>query len=225
MTTGVEEMMQSLNYLVQAGKVLYLGISDTPAWFVVKANEYARHHGLRPFSVYQGRWSAAERDFERDIIPMCMDQGMGLCPWGALGGGYFKPQAQVHSDGGRRFPSVAAKNAALVSETLERVAGRKGTLMTSVALAYVLQKAPYVFPICGGRKVEHLRGNIEALGLKLTREDVEEIERAYPFEVGFPINFLGGSADPKDNFLANRPGTFDYVEGARAIEPADVFAA
>ncbi|KAI4184275.1 MAG: hypothetical protein LQ348_004573 [Seirophora lacunosa] len=225
MTTGVEEMMQSLNHLVQAGKVLYLGISDTPAWFVVKANDYARHHGLRPFSVYQGRWSAAERDFERDIIPMCMDQGMGLCPWGALGGGYFKPQAQVHSDGGRKFPGAASTNAARVSETLERVAGRKGTLMTSVALAYVLQKAPYVFPICGGRKVEHLRGNIEALGLKLTREDVEEIERAYPFEVGFPMGFLGGSADPKDNSLANLLGTFDYVEGPKAIEPADSSAA
>lgn len=225
MTTGVEELMQSLNHLVQAGKVLYLGISDTPAWFVVKANDYARHHGLRPFSVYQGRWSAAERDFERDIIPMCMDQGMALCPWGALGGGYFKPQDQIHKDGGRKMPNVAAKNAALVSETLERVARRKGTLITSVALAYVLHKSPYVFPICGGRKVEHLKGNIEALALKLTREDMEEIEGAYPFEMGFPMNFLGGSADPKENPLANRFGVFDYVEAVKPIEPKDSVSA
>ncbi|KAI4115073.1 MAG: hypothetical protein LQ341_007749, partial [Variospora aurantia] len=152
MTTSVEEMMQSLNHLISARRVLYLGISDTPAWFVVKANAYARQHGLRPFSVYQGRWSAAERDFERDIIPMCADQGMGIAPWGALGGGYFKPRAQVHQDGGRQMPDMAAKNAALVAETLERVAERKQTAMTSVALAYVLRKAPYVFPIVGGRK-------------------------------------------------------------------------
>ena len=79
--------MQSLNHLVAARKVLYLGISDTPAWVVAQANAYARQHGLRPFSLYQGRWSAAERDFEREIIPMCKSEGMGLAPWGTLGGG------------------------------------------------------------------------------------------------------------------------------------------
>lgn len=220
MTTGVEELMQSLNHLVQSRQVLYLGISDTPAWFVVKANDYARHHGLRPFSVYQGKWSAAERDFERDIIPMCMDQGMALAPWGVLGGGYFKPSGK--DDGqGRKMPSMAAKNAAGVSEVLEKIAERKGTLMTSVALAYVMHKSPYVFPIVGGRKVEHLKGNIEALGLKLTEADIEEIEGAYPFDIGFPLNFLGGSARPEDNSLNKRVGSFDYVKGPMPIEPAD----
>lgn len=120
MTTGVEELMQSLNHLIASGKVLYLGISDCPAWVVVKANDYARHHGLRPFSVYQGRWSAAERDFERDIIPMCIDQGMGIAPWGALGGGYFKPTQQSGpADPGRNMPSVATGKEAEVSRVLE----------------------------------------------------------------------------------------------------------
>ena len=77
--------MQSLNHLVAAGKVLYLGISDTPAWVVVKANCYAREHGLTPFSVYQGKWNAATRDLERDILPMCESEGMGIAPWGTLG--------------------------------------------------------------------------------------------------------------------------------------------
>ncbi|ETI24632.1 hypothetical protein G647_04001 [Cladophialophora carrionii CBS 160.54] len=86
-TTGVKELMQSLNYLVQQRKVLYLGVSDTPAWVVVKANAYARHLGLRPFSVYRGRWSAAERDLERDIVPMCKDEGMDITVWGGLGSG------------------------------------------------------------------------------------------------------------------------------------------
>lgn len=79
--------MQSLNTLVSQGKVLYLGVSDTPAWVVMKANCYAREHGLRPFSVYQGRFSAHIRDLERDIIPMCQDQGMAINPWGVLGSG------------------------------------------------------------------------------------------------------------------------------------------
>ncbi len=91
-TTSIPELMQSLNDLVRAGKVLYLGISDTPAWTVSKANEYARNHGLRQFVVYQGRWSAAARDFERDIIPMCQAEGMGIAPWGSLGGGNFKSE-------------------------------------------------------------------------------------------------------------------------------------
>jgi aryl-alcohol dehydrogenase-like predicted oxidoreductase len=68
--TSIPEMMQSLNDLVALGKVHYLGISDSPAWIVSKANQYARDHGLRQFCVYQGNWSAATRDFEREIIPM-----------------------------------------------------------------------------------------------------------------------------------------------------------
>lgn len=79
--------MQSLNTLVQQRKVLYLGISDAPAWMVVKANCYAREHGLRPFSIYQGRLSAAMRDMERDIIPMCRDEGMAIHPWGVMANG------------------------------------------------------------------------------------------------------------------------------------------
>jgi aryl-alcohol dehydrogenase-like predicted oxidoreductase len=88
-TTSIPELMNSLHALVAAGKVLYLGISDTPAWIVVKCNDYARFHGLTQFSVYQGHWSAAFRDFERDILPMVESEGMGIAPWGALGRGMF----------------------------------------------------------------------------------------------------------------------------------------
>jgi aryl-alcohol dehydrogenase-like predicted oxidoreductase len=100
--------MQSLDHLVKAGKVLYLGISDTPAWVVTKANEYARAYGLRQFSVYQGLYSAAKRDAEREILPMLRDEGMAFAPWGALGGGKFKTQEQLEAmekegDKGRTF--------------------------------------------------------------------------------------------------------------------------
>lgn len=214
-TTSIPELMQSLNDLVRAGKVLYLGISDTPAWIVSKANEYARHHGLRQFVVYQGRWSAAQRDFERDIIPMCRAEGMGLAPWGALGGGNFKTEEERKSNEGRNFggPSEAQIQ---VSKVLESVAKRKNTVMTSVALAYVMHKSPYVFPIVGGRKVSHLKGNIEALGLELSDKDIEEIEGATPFDPGFPLNFLsrkpGGAKGPGDSWLLSTSGTHDFVE-------------
>jgi aryl-alcohol dehydrogenase-like predicted oxidoreductase len=76
--------------MVCARKMLYLGVSDTPARIDSKANQYARDLGLWQFVVYQGEWSAAKRDFGREIIPMCADEQMGLCPWGALGDGKFK---------------------------------------------------------------------------------------------------------------------------------------
>ena len=74
-TTSVKEVMDGLHTLVLQGKVLYLGISDTPAWVVTQANTYAEMAGKTPFAIYQGRWSIMNRDFERDILPMCVDQG------------------------------------------------------------------------------------------------------------------------------------------------------
>ena len=74
-TTSVEEVMNGLHNLVAQGKVLYLGVSDTPAWIVSKANQYARMAGKTPFSIYQGAWSIMQRDMERDIIPMAVEEG------------------------------------------------------------------------------------------------------------------------------------------------------
>lgn len=225
LATSVPELMTSLNTLCDQGKVLYLGISDHPAWTVSKANEFARGKGMRPFVVYQGRWSAAERDFERDILAMCTAEGMGIAPWGALGGGKFKNEKQreeAKKEGGRNMGPISEENMK-VSEALEAIAHRKNTALTSVALAYVMHKAPYVFPIVGGRKLDHLKGNIEALGLELSKDEIDEIEAVVPFDVGFPMNFLGTNGaparDPKDVFLTNMAGCFDYVEKSMPIRP------
>ena len=72
--TPVEEIMNGLHNMVALGKVLYLGVSDTPAWFVTKANSYARLTGKTPFVIYEGQWSIFERDMERDVIPMCLHE-------------------------------------------------------------------------------------------------------------------------------------------------------
>jgi aryl-alcohol dehydrogenase-like predicted oxidoreductase len=74
--TSVEEVMNGLHHLVAQGKVLYLGVSDTPAWIVAKANSYARLTGKTPFVIYQGAWSIMQRDMERDILPMCLSEGV-----------------------------------------------------------------------------------------------------------------------------------------------------
>ena len=220
-TTSVPEMMLALNALLNQGKVLYLGASDLPAYVVSKANQYARDHGLRGFVVYQGLWSAANRDFERDILHMVRDEGMGIAPWGALGGGNFKTSAQraemeKNKEQGR-MSWRESPNHAKVTDVLEKIAQAKNTLITSVALAYVMHKAPYVFPIVGGRKVDHLKGNVEALKVELTKEDIEQIESAFPFDVGFPFSTFGDG--PEKHFLLNNMSVTDYVQPQLPIRP------
>lgn len=232
--TTIPELMHSLNDLVVSGKVLYLGISDTPAWVVSKANQYARDHSLRQFVVYQGLWNAAIRDFERDIIPMCKDEGMGLLPYGTLGQGRFQTEASFkereQNNPGRKGKKPTSVERA-VSKVMEDIASAKNTTITSIALAYVMQKTPYVFPIVGGRKVEHLKGNIDALSVDLTEEDVAKIDAANRFDHGFPHTFLSGTLfgeegdtpeapeGPQSVWLTNLLGTFDWVMGSKPIRP------
>ena len=227
--TSIPELMLSLNALLNQGKVLYLGASDIPAFIVAQCNQYARDHGLRGFVIYQGKWSAADRDFDRDILYLARHEGMALAPWGALGGGKFKSKevrdsvnkGETHE--GRAAAGKGDTNADKISDVLQEIAQEKGSIMTSVALAYVMHKAPYVFPIVGGRKVDHLKGNIEALGLDLEEKHIEKIETAIDFDPGFPATMLGrgrnGAQFPKDNWLAMMGGETDHVEPLKPIKP------
>ncbi|KAJ5932530.1 hypothetical protein N7516_007019 [Penicillium verrucosum] len=201
-TTSIEEVMDSLHILVEQGKVLYLGISYTPAWVVSAANVYARSHGKTPFSIYQGRWNVMLRDFERDIIPMARYFGMALAPWDVMGGGKFKTKEEIdhRKAQGQGLRSMLgaeqSEEEAAMSAALFEVAKQNGIKsLTSVAIAYVMAKAPNVFPLVGGRKVEHLKENIGALSIRLTAKQMEYLESKKPFDVGFPGNFIG--PDPK----------------------------
>ncbi|EMD34675.1 hypothetical protein CERSUDRAFT_116863 [Gelatoporia subvermispora B] len=198
--TSVEEVMDGLYHLVAARKVLYLGVSDTPAWVVAKANQYARDHGKAPFVVYQGAWSIMQRDMEREIIPMCRAEGMALAPWNVLAGGKIRTDAEEEKrrqtgEKGRTIfgpdweRSPEERKVCLALEEVAKQVGVKN--ITSVAIAYVMQKTPYVFPIIGGRKVEHLMDNIEALSIALSPEQIQYLEGIVPFEPGFPNMFIG----------------------------------
>ncbi|KAK1225912.1 putative aryl-alcohol dehydrogenase aad14 [Marasmius sp. AFHP31] len=201
--TSIEEVMDGLHNLVVQGKVLYLGVSAAPAWVVAQANQYAKDHGKTPFTVYQGEWNMLERSFEREIIPMARSFGMALAPWSVLGGGKFRTDAEEErrkqsGEGGRtllgdwqRTPDEVA-----VSRALEKVAEEVGAKsITSVAIAYVMQKATHVFPIIGGRKVEHLMQNLEALDITLTSEQIKFLESPVPFKIGFPMAHFGDGND------------------------------
>ncbi|KAI1439421.1 aryl-alcohol dehydrogenase [Annulohypoxylon stygium] len=194
-STSIEELMDSLHQQVEQGNVLYLGVSDTPAWVVSAANTYARDHGKTPFSAYQGRWSLMIRDFEREVIPMARHFGMALCPWDVLGGGELKTKAQREArlkaePSGRG--SEQNEEARRASDELEKIAAKHGNVsIQQIALAYVIHKAPNVFPLVGGRKVEHLHDNIKALSIHLTDEDIKSIESFSSFQIGFPLDFIG----------------------------------
>ena len=113
---------------------------------------------------------------------------MALLPWGALCGGNFKTKEQRESKGGRNV-APASDVQINVSEVMEAIAKRKGSVLTSIALAYVMHQISYVFPIRGGQTVERLKINIDALGIHLRQDDMDEIEAAVPFGLGFPHNF------------------------------------
>lgn len=228
-STSIPELMNSLHALVESGKVLYLGISDTPAWLVSAANEYAVAHSKTPFSIYQGRWNVMLRDFEREILPMARHYGMALAPWDAIGGGKFQTKAQIaerekSGEGLRKLMGGGqSEQEVKVSAALEEVAGElgEGISVSAVALAYVMAKAPRVFPIVGGRKVGHLKDNIRALEVKLSEGQIEKLEAATPFDVGFPSNFVG--ADPKVNhgkgqgFLLASAAKVDWLQSEKPI--------
>ncbi|KLO18440.1 Aldo/keto reductase [Schizopora paradoxa] len=232
--TSIEEVMNALHHLVASRKVLYLGISDTPAWVVSQANQYARDHGKTPFVIYQGSWNVMDRSFERDIIPMARSLGLALAPWNVVAGGRFRTDAEeerrlASGENGRtlfnpdwkRTPDERKMSLALekVANEVARSQGKQdGEIsITAVAIAYVLQKTPYVFPIVGGRKVEHLKQNVEALSIALSEEQVKELEETLPFEPGFPHNMIGDGT--KMNFALLSMAKFDRVPIVKAIRP------
>ncbi|RWA11063.1 hypothetical protein EKO27_g4064 [Xylaria grammica] len=197
-TTSIEEVMDALHLVVQQGKVLYLGISDSPAWVVSAANTYARAQGKTPFSIYQGRWNVMHRDFERDIIPMARHFGMALAPFQVLGQGKFQSAKEIEARKNRGEPlrglggAEQSEQEIRISSALATVAEEHGIeSITAIALAYVMAKYPYVYPIIGGRKVEHLEDNIQALKINLTKEQIEYLESIVPFDLGFPGNYVG----------------------------------
>ncbi|KAI0761130.1 aryl-alcohol dehydrogenase [NADP(+)] [Irpex lacteus] len=224
-TTGVEEVMNSLHNLVASGKVLYLGVSDTPAWVVTKANTYAKLTGKTPFVIYQGAWSILERDIERDIVPMCVQEGLALAPWNVLAGGKLRTDAEEErrresGEKGRQAfgPWERNETERKVSQALEKVAGEVGAKsITAVAIAYLQQKVPYVFPIVGGRKVEHLHANLEALEISLSEEQVAYLESIVPWNKGFPYNYFGDGTEY--NAFYNSAGYYDKWPRPQPIRP------
>ena len=188
--TPVEEVMRALDDLVRAGKVLYVGISDTPAWVVSEANMLADLRGWSRFVAYQGEYSLASRAPERDILPMTQAMDMSYLAWsileaGELTGKYNSPsdEPKRSDDTNERIKSIAA--------VLMEVAKEIGRTPSQVAINWVRQRPYRVIPIIGARTVKQLKDNLGCLDFELTEEQVNRLNEASPIDLGFPHSFLG----------------------------------
>ncbi|KAF2098213.1 sterigmatocystin biosynthesis dehydrogenase stcV [Rhizodiscina lignyota] len=230
-TASIPELMQSLDLVVRDGKALYLGVCNWPAWVVVKANEYARQHALTPFVVYEGRWNPVDREIERDVVPMCKAEGMGITVWSALGGGKFKDKTTAEKKSGRSFTDdlggASPETYKKFGAVMEDIGKNQGSDALGVALRYCMLKAPYVIPIIGGRKFEHLQKNIDALKINLSEADIEKIEAVVPFDFGYPHSIASSNRyEPISSsypaFFIRDCCLFDGVEEVKVRCPTEI---
>jgi aryl-alcohol dehydrogenase-like predicted oxidoreductase len=188
-TTPIEEAVRALDDQVRLGKVLYVGISDSPAWVAAQANAIADLRGWSPFVALQIPYSVAEREPERELLPMAASLGLAVVPWGVLGAGILtgKPPAE------RRWPEdrVGEQTEQLV-QRLRAIAAARGATPAQVAIAWLLRSGgpPTVVPIVGARTGSQMLENLGALALELTADERRGLDEAGAPELGFPRSFL-----------------------------------
>jgi aryl-alcohol dehydrogenase-like predicted oxidoreductase len=203
-TTPVEEIMRAMDDLVRAGKLLYVGISDTPAWQIARMQTIADLRGWSPLIALEVEYSLIERTVERDLIPMARELGLGVIPWsplasGVLTGKYTRADLQVTDNsvtavGTRK--AIAAANSALsergleIADVVKQVAAEIGKSPAQVALAWTLLNPAVTAPIMGARTLAQLEDNLGALDVTLTADQRAQLEEASDIELGFPHEFL-----------------------------------
>jgi aryl-alcohol dehydrogenase-like predicted oxidoreductase len=189
--TPVEETMRALDDAVTAGKVLYLGVSDTPAWVVSRANTLAEWRGWTPFAGLQVPYSLVNRDAERELLPMADAYGLSVTAWSPLGGGLLsgKYNAGAPSQTARLKRENISSNDLAVAEAVQQVADELGVSPARVALAWTRRRSG-VLPILGARTVQQLRDNLGCAAVTLPPELATRLEAATGFQVGFPTDFI-----------------------------------
>jgi len=186
-TTPIEETLDALNDVVRAGKVRYLGASNTYAWQLAKALFTADLHGWTRFVSIQNQYNLIYREEEREMIPLCLDQGIGVIPWSSLARGFVMGNRSPDRNGGTaraKGDAVAhsmyyQKADFIIADRVGEVAERANASRAQVALAWILQKPGVTAPIVGATKLEHLQDLVKALDLKLTTQDVAHLEEPY----------------------------------------------
>ena len=192
--TPVEEVMRGLDDLVRQGKVLYVGISDAPAWWIAQANTLAQLRGWSPFIGLQIEYSLIERTVERELIPMAKALNLGLTAWSPLSGGVLTGKYHGHgssepgrmsSDMLKEFMPEQQRTDRIVA-AVKTVSDEIGHSMAQVALAWLRYRAVPVIPIIGARKLSQLQDNLASFDLTLSADQLRTLDEASRIELGFP---------------------------------------
>ncbi|MDR3505677.1 MAG: aldo/keto reductase [Acidocella sp.] len=188
--TPIEETMEALHDIVKSGKVRYIGASSMAAWQFSKAQYTAEKHGWTRFISMQNQLNLIYREEEREMLPLCADQGVGVIPWSPLARGKLTRDWDTHT--ARSETDLVSKalytrteaQDRKVNEAVAQVAAVRGVARAQVALAWVLQKPEVTAPIIGATKPAHLADALAALELRLTQEEITALEAPYvPHEV------------------------------------------
>jgi aryl-alcohol dehydrogenase-like predicted oxidoreductase len=191
--TPVEETMRALDDAVRAGKILYVGISDTPAWVVARANTLAEWRGWTPFAGLQVPYNLLNRDIERDLLPMADAHGLTVAAWGplahgVLSGKFTRPaDPQAEAIVGAESPGTRERT---VARAVQEVADEVGATPAQVAIAWTRARSRAVHPILGARTAEQLKDNLGAIDVTLPDDAVQRLDTATEFTVGFPGDFI-----------------------------------
>lgn len=193
--TPIDDVMRALNDLVEIGIVHHIGVSDTPAWVVARANTLADQHGWAPFVAYQGQWNLASRGIEDDVEPMSKHLGLSITPWGCLAGGVLTGKYGTQKTEGeprRRDVSGWKTNSHEIGigDEVAKVAKEIGCSAAQVALAWVRGHGNHVVPILGARTAAQLQDNLEVLHVQLGAEQTTRLEAASKHRPNFPHTWL-----------------------------------
>lgn len=194
--TPIEETMRALDDLVRAGKVRYIGFSDTPAWKVAQAQTRALFEGWSPLIAIQIEYSLIERTVEGELIPMALELGLGVTPWsplrgGALSGKYTRENAgAIKADRGERVTNFLTERTYTIIDELIRIGRETGASPASVALGWVQSRPGVASTIIGARRLEQLEQNLAGLDVALTAAHVAALDAVSTPALDFPAGML-----------------------------------
>ncbi len=183
--TPIEETMEALHDLVKSGKVRYIGASAMYAWQFLKANTVAEKNGWTKFVSMQNHLNLIYREEEREMLPLCLDQGIGVIPYSPLASGRLtrdKSEKTHRSETDKtqksKYDAMAEADQIIIDRVAE-LSQKYNVSRSQVALSWLLQKEPVTAPIVGATKVSHLEDAVAALSVKLTSEEVVDLEEPY----------------------------------------------
>ena len=203
--TPTEELMRGLDDLVRQGKVLYVGISDTPAWVVSRANTLAELRGWSQFIGLQIRYSLIDRTVERELLPMSRALDLAVTPWGIVGSGILSGKYNDNPDteGRANMRGQINERSLKIAAEVIAVAREIGATPTQVAINWVRKGHANIVPLVGARTVEQLDENLGCLDVELSDENMQRLNEISAISPGFPYDMLKPQADARESRIEN----------------------